>query len=196
MRSTWKVINNLLNKNKEHLKIDSLEHENKIITNKKDIANSFNDFFVDIGTKLQDSNTGLEENNSFQDYLKTPNNNTIFLKPITNNEIITIVDNMKNNTSSGIDDIDIKVVKYVIPVICKPLSIIFNQSLCSGTFQTKMKIARVTPIHKKGKQNNVNNYRPISVLPIFSKILEKCIYKRLIEFLDKHNILLQNQFGF
>ena len=54
-----------------------------------------------------------------------------------------------------------------------------------------MKIARVTPIHKTGKQNNVNNYRPISVLPIFSKILEKCIYKRLIEFLDKHNTLLK-----
>ena len=109
----------------EHWRIYSLEHEIKIITNKKDIANSFNEFFVDIGTKLQDSNAGLEANNSFQDYLKTPNNSTIFLKPIINNEIIT-VDNMKNNTSSGIDDIDIKVVKYVIPVICKPVSIVFN----------------------------------------------------------------------
>ena len=85
---------------------------------------------------------------------------------------------MKNNTSSGIDDIDIKVVKYVIPVICKPLSIIFNKSLCSGTFTTKMKIARAIPIHKRGKQNNVNNYRPISVLPMFSKILEQNVFTK------------------
>ena len=59
-----------------------------------------------------------------------------------------------------------------------------------------MKIARVTPIHKKGNKNDVNNFRPISVLPFFSKILEKCMYKRLDEFLSKHNILLKNQFGF
>ena len=51
-------------------------------------------------------------------------------------------------------------------------------------------------IHNKGKQNDVNNYRPISVLPIFSKILEKCIYKSIIDFLDKHNILIKHQFGF
>ena len=76
------------------------------------------------------------------------------------------------------------------------MSLIFNECLCTGTFPTKMKIAKVTPIHKKGKMTYVNNYRPISVLPIFSKILEKCIYKRLIEFLDKHQIVLKNQFGF
>ena len=107
---------------------------------------------------------------------------------------------MKNYSSSGIDDIDIKVVYYldinVISLISNPLASIFNDCLFNVTFPTKMKIARVTPIHKNGKQNDVNNYRPISVLPIFSKILEKCIYKRIIDFLDKHNILIKHQFGF
>ena len=103
---------------------------------------------------------------------------------------------MKNDSSPGIDDIDVKVVKHVISLISNPLASIFNDCLFNGTFPTKIKIARVTPIHKKGKQNDVNNYRPISVLPIFSKILEKCIYKRIIDFLDKHNILMKHQFGF
>ena len=91
---------------------------------------------------------------------------------------------MKNNTSCGIDEIDIKVVKYVISLICVPLASIFNDCLACGTFPQNMKISRVTPIHKKGKHNDVNNYRPISVLSIFSKILEKCIYNIIIEFLD------------
>ena len=162
------LINNLLNKNKIRDKtIDSLEIETEKITNKQDIANSFNDFCVNIGTKLQHSNSNSTDN-AFQDYLKTPNNHTLLFKPVTASEIITIVDNMKND-SSGIDDIDIKVVKHVISLIRNPLASIFNDCLFNGTFPTKMKIARVTPIHKKGKQNDVNNYRPISVLPIFSK---------------------------
>ena len=94
----------------------------------------------------------------------------MFLKPVTKCEIITIVDGMKNNTSSGVDNRDIKLV--LISLISEPLSIIFYQCLCSGIFPTKMKIARVTSVHKRGKQNDVNNYRPISVLPIFSKLLE------------------------
>ena len=68
--------------------------------------------------------------------------------------------------------------------------------MSSGVFPAEMKIACVTPVHKKGKQDEVNNYRPISVLTIFSKVFEKCIYNRLISFLDKHRILIKNQFGF
>ena len=85
---------------------------------------------------------------------------------------------------------------YFKTLISNPLASIFNDCLFNGTFPTKFKIARVTPIHRKGKQNDVNNYRRISVLPIFSKLLEKCIYKRIIYFLDKHNILIKHKFGF
>ena len=147
IKSTWKLINNLFNKNKNRDKtIDSLEIETKKITNKQDIANSFNDFFVNISTKLQHSNSNSKDN-AFQDYLKTPNKHTLFFKPVTASEIITIVDDMKNYSSSGIDDIDIKVVKHVISLISNPLASIFNDCLFNGTFPTKMKIAQVTPIH-------------------------------------------------
>ena len=103
---------------------------------------------------------------------------------------------MKNDTSPGVDDVDIKVINYVICLICEPLSLIFNNCISTGIFPSKMKIARVTPIHKKGSRLDINNYRPISVLPIFSQILEKCIFNRLIDFIDKHKLLIKNQFGF
>ena len=196
IKSTWKVIDSLINKNKnKNCNIETLDIEGRIIENKEEIVNVFNDFFVNIGLNLQDSNEEVDTN-FFKQYLKCQNNNSIFLNPVTKNEIIKIVENMKNDTSPGIDNIDIKVVKYVITLISEPISFIFNECLLDGSFPMNMKIARVTPIYKKGSKNDVNNYRPISVLRIFSKILEKCIYNRLIYFINRYNILLKNQYGF
>ena len=73
---------------------------------------------------------------------------------------------------------------------------IFNISLAKGDFPGKLKIARVTPIFKKGNNTLVSNYRPISVLPCFSKLLECIVYNRLYKFLVENNILYQKQFGF
>ena len=79
---------------------------------------------------------------------------------------------MKNNTSPGYDNIRVKVVKQVIPFISNILCKIFNSSMCNGTVPDQMKIGRVTPIHKKGDVSIMNNYRPISVLAIFTKFLK------------------------
>jgi potassium voltage-gated channel Eag-related subfamily H protein 8 len=84
--------------------------------------------------------------------------------------------------------------------VCKfakgPLAHIYNISINSGTFPEKFKIARVKPLYKKGDIYSIQNYRPISILPIFSKILEKLIYNRLIISLNKHNIITEVQNGF
>ena len=73
---------------------------------------------------------------------------------------------------------------------------IFNISLAKGVFPDKLKIARVTPIFKKGNNSLVTNYRPISLFPCFSKLLERIMYNRLYKFLLENNILYQKQFGF
>ena len=78
----------------------------------------------------------------------------------------------------------------------KILEILFNCSFASGVVPNKFKIARIIPVLKNGKQTCTNNYRPISLLSVFNKILEKLMYKRLVSFLDTHNILFNNQFGF
>ena len=103
-------------------------------------------------------------------YLKK-NIKTAFFKPITPKEIIDIVDDFKSNTSSGYDEVDIFVVKKVIHVLCHPLCNIFNSSLSKGIFPEKLKIAKVIPVFKNGSSDILNNYRPISVLPVFSKNL-------------------------
>lgn len=87
-------------------------------------------------------------------------------------------------------------IKKIISCIVTPLTFIFNQSLMAGKFPKGMKIAKVIPIYKSGDKHLFSNYRPISLLSQFSKIVEKVFAKRLNDFISKHNILCEQQYGF
>ena len=103
---------------------------------------------------------------------------------------------LKINKSSGYDDINFNVIKHSFQYISKPLMHIFQLSLSQGIFPDSLKIAKITPIFKTGETTNLSNYRPISVLPCFSKILEKIMYNKLYRYFTEHNILYSKQFGF
>jgi hypothetical protein len=107
-----------------------------------------------------------------------------------------VTSKLKDKLSAGYDEIPEKLVKFSIQYICKPLTFIFNLSFCTGTFPDQMKIAKVRPIHKKGRIQELSNYRPISLLPVFSKIFETLIYTRVLNFLNKHKLIADAQNGF
>ena len=86
--------------------------------------------------------------------------------------------------------------KHVIYSVVKRLLHIFNQSLQTGIVPLKFNIAKIVPVYKKGDSHMFNNYRPISILPCFSKLIEKCIFNRVYQFLSTNNILLNSQYGF
>ena len=86
--------------------------------------------------------------------------------------------------------------KIIEPAITKPLTILTNQVLCTGMFPDKLKIAKVIPIHKKGDATVFNNYRPISLLPTISRVLEKIIYDQVSCYLNDSKLLFNNQYGF
>ena len=88
------------------------------------------------------------------------------------------------------------IVKSSAPNLTVPLLHIFNISLKQGVFPDKLKIARVLPVFKTGNATSVSNYRPYSILPCFSKILERIMYNRLYSFLSINNLLYEKQFGF
>ena len=104
--------------------------------------------------------------------------------------------NWKNKKSTGFDNIDMTIVKHVISHIVKPLSYICNMSLTSGIFPNNMKIAKVIPLYKANGKNEFTNYRPVSLLPQLSKILEKLFGIRLDSFINRYNLLSSNQYGF
>ena len=95
---------------------------------------------------------------------------TMFIAPTDDAEIISVVNNLKKNSSQGADSISPRVAHCITKYVAPQLSSIFNKSLSTGIFPDSLKIARVIPIHKADTKTSVGNYRPISILPFFSKI--------------------------
>ena len=103
---------------------------------------------------------------------------------------------LKTSHSSGHDELSTSFLKRIIGSIITPLVHICNLSLLTGVFPSSFKLPKVIPVHKKDNTMIVSNYRPISILPNFSKILERIVFNRLYEFLDQHKSLNPEQYGF
>ena len=135
-------------------------------------------------------------NNKFQDYLKNPNKHSIFLNETDPGEVSDIIKSLDIKKASDIYNISPKIIKEASLPFSFLLSQIFNRSFELAQFPSNLKVAKVKPFHKGDSKLVVSNYRPISLLPIISKIFEKIMYKRLIEFLKSEDILYKHQFGF
>ena len=133
---------------------------------------------------------------NFSSYLPASNQDSIFLDPITENEVKIEFDQLKVNKSGGYDEMSPRILKAISNTVVKPLTYIYNQTFLTGVIPNEFKMAIVTPVFKSNDKESFSNYRPISVLPCFSKILEKLMYKRIIKLLDKHNTLNEHQYGF
>ena len=114
---------------------------------------------------------------------------------ISIDEVLDIINQLESK-SAGPQSIPVKLLKLIPDLIITPLCKIISNSFTSGVFPESLKISKVIPIHKEGSTQILNNYRPISLLSVFDKIIEKLMHKRLYSFLTDHNILFQNQFGF
>lgn len=104
--------------------------------------------------------------------------------------------NKGENKSMDCLDINMRLIKTIIDNILKPLTHICNVSLQTGTFPDKMKIAKVFPLFKNWSKYIFTNYRPVSLLPQFSKILEKMFHSRLEKCISKHELIYVGQYGF
>ena len=132
----------------------------------------------------------------FNAYLKSSVSHSIFVDYVTTAEVFALITSLKCNKSCGPDNISPQLVKDNVYYLCEPLTYLYNLSLSQGIVPDQLKIAKVIPVFKKGENSLASNYRPISLLSIFNKVLEKIVYKRLYTFLDKHKILYKHQFGF
>lgn len=196
IKATWKVLNKLINSKCSNSGLpNSFTHNDKVISDKKEIANGFNNFFVNVGPSLAGKITPPESGN-VNDYLKGEYINSMFLKEVNECELIQVVKKFKPKKSTDYMDISMYLVKEIIYSIAQPLTLICNKSFEQGIFPDDFKVARVVPIFKSGNKELFTNYRPVSLLPQFSKILEKMFSGRLDSYLDKHNVLADNQYGF
>ena len=193
LKQTWRIIKTALNRNKQSQIAQEFKVDGKLVDDKSIIANKFNKYFLNIGPNL--ARNIPHSSCTYESFIQNPNSNSIFLRSTNEYEVINIIRAMKH-ASPGWDDIDTSVIKAVSSPIVTPLVHCLNLSIQTGVVPNELKLARVIPIFKKGSANEISNYRPISILPCFSKILERLMHSRLIEFLNKHDILYRYQFGF
>jgi len=191
----WSGVNSILHRStRQKIAEIFLNVNGKLVTNQKDVCTNLNRYFVNVADAL--SKKIPKPNTIFQDYLKNPNEHSIYLKETTQDEVEDIIKDLGDNKACDIYGISNKFIKHGGCYIAQILMFLFNKSIDSGTFPDPMKNAKVVPIHKGDSSFEMSNYRPISLLPSFSKIFEKLMYSRLIQFIDKHDILFKNQFGF
>ena len=147
-----------------------------------------NNLFVKIGPNLSSKNP--KSNTNFEAYISKANTK-LHEDPLTEDECLEAFKLVKINKAPGFDEIDINVINQLYYHIKKPLIRIFGNSIKLWVSPEKLKLAKVTPIFKSGKNN-----KPISVLPCFSKILEKIVYNRICDYLTKNNLPFHKQFGY
>ena len=189
-RKKWQCIKDTLLIQPTDQSITEVVKNGVLLKNKVEIANSFKDHFERCATELteglpqgQDTSTVMQQGQTWK------------FNPTSEVEIVEIINSLANKRSSGHDGLSncmLKKEKYVFARLLKPL---INTSISQGSFPAGLKTANVIPIFKKGEITNLNNYRPISLLPVFSKVFEKIINKQLTAVID-NGYIDDNQFGF
>ena len=195
IKNTWKVLKNVINRKGLNKKPNTtFKYNNEIIEDPKIISSKFNKFFVNIGSSLASKIPKVDTD--MLQFMQGEFVNSMYLDSVSKEEVLKIIHKEKSNKASGWDDIDINVVKVVAEEIVSPLTEIFNQSFRQGSVPRDLKISKVIPIFKSGENDQFSNYRPVSILPVFSKLIEKLFYKRLLNYINSNNILYHGQYGF
>ena len=196
LKKTWEVINQLRGKGKRSLKPNFMI-DGEVVIQRRVIANKFNEYFTSIASKLNEDEIQETTHDvptaSFTNFMPPSSHKSIFLEECTVYEITEIINNLQNGKSS---DFPIRVIKSLSHILAPVLTSQFNNLMAEGTFPSILKTGKITPVFKKDNEQLLENYRPISTLPIFGKIFEKVIYTRLYSFFVSNGSIHKNQFGF
>jgi hypothetical protein len=179
------------------MKINGKNSNNPLV-----IANFFNSYFSSVAENLIAINSSEKNTINKMNPMTWLRQNfsqpftTLKLKNTTTHEIEKNIHSLKCKNSHGYDGISTRILKISAPYILSPLTYIFNKVLSTGIFLERLKFSEVNPIFKKGDKAEIFNYRPVSLLTSFSKVIEKINYKRLYNYLNENNVLVKEQDGF
>lgn len=176
-----------------HLEIGGEMEENPTL-----IAEHLNNYFLTVADLTLEENKKQFQSveTTFEDSIIAQCNHTLSLTPTEENEVLQIIGSLKPKLSCGIDEVSSKVLKHCARQLSTPLVSIINKSFSSGHFPSLLKVAKVYPKHKKGKTTKTENYRPISLISTFSKIIEKIALKRMLLHLENRGLITESQHGF
>ena len=188
-KKVWNTINGIM-KRKESPVLREIVN-NGVVLKDEALANFTNDYFVSIAAAISGNVPGTRLFTCLAPRVLA----TCFLFPANLNEVIKIIKNLKNK-GSKILDVHPVIIKENLILFGKHFVTLYNLSVVKTVFPDLLKIARVCPIFKSGNPETIDNYRPISSLPVFSKIFERLTLNRMERFISKYNLLTPCQFGF
>ena len=193
-KKMWGTLNEAINRSSSKSTIiNEINVKGESVHEAGKIANEFNIFFSEIADKILKD---IPETSARpEDYISDSGLN-FELGTVSPDEITEIIMSIKSKGSLDIDGLNSKLLKKVISEISVPLSHIFSISFKLGVFPDRLKVSRTCPVFKSGLKNDLNNYRPISCLPVLSKLIEKLVHKRLFSFVSSNNLLYRHQYGF
>ena len=192
IKRTWRIINNIINTKNRKVEntVEKIIHDDVVHVNSGDIANMFNDYFDDIGRNIAESIGGNNANHlDYMTHINQPN--SFFFTPIHCYSTEKLICSPKNKYSN-LNTIPVKILKSICDIISPCLTNIINIYINvphHGVFPDRLKKARATSIPKEGDKSNSSNYRPISALPVFSKVFETVAYTLLDDYVGNNSIL-------
>lgn len=193
-KALWKTINSLSGRTKTKSGIiNEIKFENSVFSNPKDISEILNCFFSEVGGKL--SSELARSTTKYSDFLEQVEAR-FSLQPITVDFVIDFLNKMSADKTTGLDNIPSRLLKEATPVIAPSITNIINKSLSQGIFPNTWKVAKVIPLHKANDRDDPTNYRPISILPILSKVCERAVFNQLYNYFTTHQLLTKYQSGF
>ncbi len=196
----WKHIRSVSGKNASQAISVINDCNNECITDSKNIANEFNTYFSNITENLnisQDTTNCQFEN--LEDFISShiPENVEFTMPFMTENFVLLQLLTLNESKATGLDSIGAKFLKMSAHTIAAPLCHIFNLSIRKSVFPSLLKIAKVIPVYKnRGSKHDVSNYRPIAILPLISKIIERHVKSHLMNFLNKYNLYITFSLAF
>jgi hypothetical protein len=196
LKTTWKLVREVScskNANKDCLP-DYFRYKDNVLRDPQEIANSFNEYFTEIGPKLADAIPTSK--NNFSDFLGTPHTQEFKFCEMSEIRILNFIKSMKSKSSYGEDCISNNVLKLIAPTIIQPLKHLINLSLKTGFFPDQLKVAKIIPIFKESSRNEFSNYRPISLLNTFSRLIESVVCFQLTGYANAYDIFYSHQYGF
>ena len=194
-KKTWQFLNEIIGrKSAKGDHIETINLDGAQVNDSVEIANSFNNFFSNIGKSIAENLPATDSNP--ETYLNEFSGSDFTFTDLIPSLVEEKIKSLESKSTKDIYNISTCLIKSVASEISKPLSHIFNLSLKSGIFPNSYKLARVVPIFKAGAIDNLSNFRPISCLPTLSKILEKIVVSQLNNFLNLNSLIYKYQFGF
>ena len=177
--------------------VTSVKVGDTVIEDPTEMANKFNNFFVNVASTIKEPviNTNRDKLREFC-HEKLPEGKKFVIPSIQKEKVSKFLTNIDINKATGTDMIGPRLLRLAAPLIADEITFICNHSITKSAFPSKWKEAKVAPLYKNGPHEDVNNYRPISILPVLSKVLEKHVHESLSNFLHHYKLLHKTQSGF